>query len=181
MKLKPAKNITLFILEQLADIGSATFDAFFPRTYWHTRLSREFLGVDKTPRAVKQTISSILNRLKHEGLVIKTGRPKSVRWKITPKGEGYVKNLSLAVPEIPKQDGIMRLVIFDVPEEERYKRDILRAELVCNNFKMLQKSVWLGTNPLPEDFIHNLDNLGLKNKVHIFSVLKSGTIKLKRT
>ena len=73
-------------------------------------------------------------------------------------------------------DGITRLVIFDIPEKERRKRNILRVELVTYDFKMLQKSVWIGATPLPEDFIHKLDKLNLKNKVHIFSVQEYGTL-----
>ena len=77
---------------------------------------------------------------------------------------------------VPPSDGIMRLVIFDIPEKERKKRRALRAELISFNFSQLQKSVWAGENPLPEDFLSFLDELNLKNKVHIFSVRKHGTL-----
>ena len=44
------------------------------------------------------------------------------------------------------------------------------------NYSQLQKSVWLGYNPLPESFIKFLDELKLKNKVHIVSIAKQGTL-----
>ncbi len=73
-------------------------------------------------------------------------------------------------------DGIARIVAFDIPERERKKRDTIRAELVTYNFKQLQKSVWIGYNPLPEDFTELLNGLHLRDEVHIFSVLEKGTI-----
>ena len=75
-----------------------------------------------------------------------------------------------------KPDGITRLVVFDIPERERKKRDTLRAELIGYGFEGLQRSVWIGHRPLPADFIEFLDSLNLKNKVHIFSVRESGTL-----
>lgn len=176
MKSNQLKNITLSILEHLSEVSSDAFDAIFPRTYGHTKMTRDFFGVDRPKHTAKQKLSSALNKLKHQGLVVRVGKLRSVKWKITTEGKQYIKNLYLAVPEIPKQDGIMRLVIFDIPEKQRYKRDLIRAELVSYNFKMLQKSVWLGTNPLPEDFVDIIDGLDLKNRIHIFSVSQSGTI-----
>ena len=78
--------------------------------------------------------------------------------------------------EMPESDGITRLVIFDIPERERKKRDILRVELIGSDFQMLQKSVWIGRRPLPKDFVAFLDSLDLKNRVHIFSVKDRGTL-----
>ena len=74
-------------------------------------------------------------------------------------------------------DGITRLVMFDIPEYERKKRTAIRTELVGCNFQQLQKSVWIGSCPLPEDFIALIDELKLKNNIHIFSVREKGTIR----
>ncbi|MEK7500771.1 MAG: CRISPR-associated endonuclease Cas2, partial [Patescibacteria group bacterium] len=69
-----------------------------------------------------------------------------------------------------------RLVMFDIPESKRKKRNWLRMNLMAANYSQLQKSVWLGYNPLPESFIKFLDELKLKNKVHIVSIAKQGTL-----
>lgn len=80
------------------------------------------------------------------------------------------------VAPLPGPDGITRLVIFDIPEQERKKRDSIRLELVAAGFKQLQKSVWVGDRPLPRDFLELLDNLDTRGKVHIFSVKEQGTL-----
>lgn len=81
--------------------------------------------------------------------------------------------------EIPPRDGIQRIVIFDVPERDRRKRDVLRLELVSSGFKQLQKSVWTGDRPVTKDFITLLDDLRLHDNVHIFTIQRKGTLRNK--
>ena len=76
----------------------------------------------------------------------------------------------------PKKDGVTRLVIFDVPEKHRKKRDVLRINLIASDFKQLQKSVWVGYSPLPKDFIELITDLRLDKMVHIFDVKNKGTL-----
>ena len=80
---------------------------------------------------------------------------------------------------IPPRDGVQRIVVFDVPERERRKRDVLRFELISSGFEQLQKSVWIADRPVTEEFIALLDNLRLRNHVHIFTVQKHGTLQNK--
>jgi len=164
-----------FVLEALGAVGFATLDSFFPRKYTRARSARILFGLDAAPRISRHDFSSVLWRLKREGLVARTTREGNAGWSITSKGEKTMKCFRPVI-FVPPSDGIMRLVIFDIPEKERKKRRALRAELISFNFSQLQKSVWAGENPLPEDFLSFLDELNLKNKVHIFSVRKHGTL-----
>jgi len=52
------------------------------------------------------------------------------------------------------------IVIFDVPEFERKKRDWLRIELRSEGFIILQKSAWFGP-PIPYEFANRLRDLGI--------------------
>jgi len=70
----------------------------------------------------------------------------------------------------------MRIVCFDIPEKERKKRRWIREELLSLEYQPLQKSVWVGFAPLPEDFFEDLDLLSLRDHIHLFSVGKKGTI-----
>ena len=97
------------------------------------------------------------------------------RWHITEDGKRRIQE-AVSTEELPLPDGVTRIVIFDIPERERKKRDTLRTELAGCAFKQLQKSVWVGDRPLPVSFIELLDGLKLKNKVHIFSVKEHGTM-----
>lgn len=168
-------NTTRLILEKIEELGEITIDILLPK-HPKSRLARNLLGLDSYPKIKRQTISSILCRLKAQNLVERHGHKKRSSWSITPKGLKYLKDA--IVPVYPKKDGVPRLVIFDIPEKERKKRDTIRFELVAHGFKQLQKSVWIGFAPLTSDFIESLDYLNLKNKVHIFSVKDFGTINL---
>ena len=41
---------------------------------------------------------------------------------------------------------------------------------------MLQKSVWIGKNKIPEEFLKALAELDLMNFIHILKISKTGTI-----
>ncbi len=178
------KPLTWAALEYLAEAGIVAIDVFFPPRR-PTIMPSSWPVVDfsrfysKKPN--KHSLSSILCRLKKEGLVQSKGQRNRTKWFITGKGRLHLKkqisktyNRSLKLPE---PDGIRRLVTFDVPEKEYKKRDWLRAELLAFEFKPLQKSVYIGNRPLPEEFIKDLEVRQLGNCVHILSIEKEGTTK----
>ncbi len=165
------------ILSLLAEFGEGTLDVFFPRKYSYTRIWRPFLGLERSKKVTRATVSTMLWRLKQQGLVERVGETKSrMAWQLTGAGKKHLEQAAQDAPTVRKSDGIARLVIFDVPERERTKRNIIRAELVGCGFRQLQKSVWMGNHPLPQDFITLVDDLGLAGKVHIFSIRETGTI-----
>lgn len=165
------------ILEKLQELGEGTLDAFFPKKYAYTALWRPLLGLDKPRKITRHTISMNLSRLRREGLVERLGTGRRSKWRLTAEGKkSILKQPRHAQLSQPRKDGIMRLVIFDIPERDRRKRDMVRAELIFCKFRQLQKSVWIGEYPLPEDFVSLLDNLRLTRNVHIFSVREEGTL-----
>ena len=175
------KNSIIYgVLEKLAEFGEGTLDAFFPPNYPETAIWRPLLGLDRKKKVKRRTISTILWRLKQQGFVERTGAKKIARWQVTPKGKTELKRQASSHLNTTKPDGITRLVIFDIPEHERSKRDAIRAELVGYEFKQLQKSVWIGYCPLPEDFITLIETLELSDKIHILSVRDHGTIGVKK-
>ena len=169
------QTITGLILRKIGEAGVLTFDVFFPPQYSYAQVSRLLFGVDGSLRANPQTVSSLLSRLRRQGLVARNGSRGAYSWRLTKRGRE--RTATYAFSEVPAPDGISRLVIFDIPERERKKRDVVRAELIACNFRRLQKSVWIGENPLPEDFLTLVDDLRLKQKLHIFSIREHGTIK----
>ncbi|MBI4225036.1 MAG: hypothetical protein HY617_01775 [Candidatus Sungbacteria bacterium] len=171
------RSLTKAVLVKLGELGMGTLDAFFPPNYSYTAMWRPLLGLDaKRKRKVsRQTIATILWRLKCEGLVERTKGKKS-GWLLTEKGK-QLCDTSQEKLKMPRKDGMTRLVVFDIPEQERKKRDAIRAELIAARYTQLQKSVWIGAYPLPEDFIELIDELGLEQNVHILSVVAQGTLK----
>ncbi|OGF64346.1 hypothetical protein A2661_02435 [Candidatus Giovannonibacteria bacterium RIFCSPHIGHO2_01_FULL_45_24] len=167
-------NLTKLVLKTVGEMGIATLDSFFPKKYPQARLWRQLLSLDSDYQFKRQTFSVILTRLQKQGLVER----KNNKWGITNFGKKFIKNMKTAdVFDLPQKDGILRLVIFDVPERERRRRDWLRLELIACDFKLLQKSVWMGERPLPQEFLENLEEMNLLPHIHIFTVYKRGTIK----
>ena len=51
----------------------------------------------------------------------------------------------------PQRDGIWKLVIFDIPEKQKYVRVVLRAKLKALHFKKWQNSIWVSPYKLEEE------------------------------
>ena len=62
------------------------------------------------------------------------------------------------------------LVSFDIPETKRKTRDWLREQLRDWDFTMVQKSLWLGNGPLPDEFYTHIKLLGVKDNIRVFKV-----------
>ena len=172
--MESKNSISRLILEKLAEAGSLTLDAVFPSNRVEGRVWRSILGLHGGYEFSKPAFSVALSRLKEQGLVTKTGGKRFARWIPTAEGEKKLMSYNM---EPAKSDGIPRLVMYDVPELERKKRDRLRYALAACHYQQLQRSVWLGYCPLPVEFVKSLKDLNLKDKVHIVSVHKTGTLR----
>ncbi|MDP2692951.1 MAG: hypothetical protein Q8O88_04900 [bacterium] len=79
-------------------------------------------------------------------------------FRLTPKGEKLAELIKFCEGKI-KWDGRWRILIFDIPEKERFKRSALRRKLNELGLKQLQQSVWVTPYPLPDifsDFVADL-------------------------
>jgi len=93
-----------------------------------------------------------LFRLNEQELIVK----KDSKFSLTDDG---VKMLQRADP---KKDGVWKLVIFDIPEKQKYVRAVLRAKLKTLHFKKWQNSIWITPYALDEEIETELKNLGKK-------------------
>src|SRR3989344_5494134 len=166
------RDAILETLEVVTDIGGA----FFKGPYLETRLSRALFAT-LFPKASqlshRRYLSVALSRLRREGLVRRVGSPRYARWHLTPLGKDYLaKRPPPTQVQRPRQESKqpLRLVIFDIPEQQRRKRNLVRHVLTVAGYRQLQKSVWMAREPLPADFIEMIDRLGLSECVPIFSV-----------
>lgn len=166
-------TLTLLVLKTIFDLGAITIDSFFPAKYPQARLWRGILGLDSSYKFSKPTFATILWRLQKQGLV---ERDKN-KWTITGLGKAIIRKTKFKQKaELPPKDNMARLVIFDIPERDRKKRLWLRLELTACNYKLLQKSVWVGYRPLPKEFMESLEYLNLRHYVRIFSIRSKGTL-----
>ena len=126
-----------------------------------------------------QEFYSLLNKLKREGFIKKKKAKLGSVWNITKTGLnklGLLKSRK-TIKYSAEDDKKFKIIVFDVPELERWKRAWLREALVVLGFSMLQRSVWVGKKKIPEDFLEDLREKRLINYIHILEVGASGTIK----
>ncbi len=166
------------LLRVLKEIGSLSLDSMLPKQYPEAQLWRVVFGIDKNEniseerkKELRLVISKTLSRLKEKGLVAKQGTTRNVSWRVTAKSREVTRENNF-LPE----DGRLRVVVFDVPESQKYARRWLRNELIAAGYVLLQKSVWMGKRPLAESFYNEIADHGLFGNVHIFEVKEQGTL-----
>ncbi|MBI2022987.1 hypothetical protein HYT01_00280 [Candidatus Giovannonibacteria bacterium] len=125
-------------------LNKAFVESFWPHPYFHA------FCVHAKPQSFRNT----LNRLEKKGLIIGERRKGKVEYCLSEAGEALALRikLKLDLSKSKKWDGKWRLLIFDIPEKVRSKRDFFRKELTGFGFYQLQKSVWAYPYRLPEDF-----------------------------
>ncbi|MEK7074894.1 MAG: hypothetical protein AAB968_03960 [Patescibacteria group bacterium] len=176
------------ILKHIHDVGYVTLNGFFSKKYSRNGPVRLLLGLDHISYAsvddAKRSVSATLGRLHKEGFITGNGARKKRVWMINKKGKDHIRMHFKPLPDTillqAPSDGIQRLVIFDISERDRKKRLWLRKELLAFGYDPLQKSVYLGDCPLPEDFLREIYDRGLRKCVHIMSLNKLGTVEKKR-
>ena len=62
----------------------------------------------------------------------------------------------------PEKDGVWKLVIFDIPEKQKYVRTVLRAKLKSLHFKKWQNSIWISPFAMDEEIEEEINTLGKK-------------------
>jgi len=65
-------------------------------------------------------------------------------------------------------DGYWRVVVFDIPETQRKKRDLIRRELYQLGFRLFQRSVWISLLPVKKQVIELLTQLEVGGKAIVF-------------
>lgn len=150
---------------------------FAQRRVYEERLVR------KEQERIKQNYHNLISSLKTSGLIETKEKEGKRLFMLTLKGRKKLYDLKTVLkirkPTVyatqPADNWI--IVVFDIPERERKKRDWLRRTLRNLGFKILQKSVWLGRKKLPQEFLDDLFDLELTDFVEIFEISKTGSLK----
>lgn len=135
----------------LDEVVTAVVGTFFPHPYYHAFCSHT------KPRSLEVA----LERLERRHLVGARRKGGREEWYLTDEGENLARRLKikLAFSKQKVWDGKWRLIIFDVPEDIRDRRDFLRRELSGFGLHQLQRSVWVTPHELPESFFEIMDEL----------------------
>lgn len=189
-------EILLKILEAIGDLTVTTFDLFdvfigagYGASYGKLQyeLSRKQRGREKKflekeiSRKFKQKYYNLIYKLKKSGLIEEKIKKDKKLFALTKKGRNKLSRLKKQekLPEFSylkeKSDKFV-IVIFDIPEIEKRKREWLRETLKNLEFKMVQKSVWMGKVKIPKEFLDDLFKLKLVDFVEIFEISKTGSL-----
>jgi len=158
------------VLLYLKEIGEGFLEDL-PSCYPQFDLMKKLAGVGPYRRRKfkKKTLQTSIYRLKKLGLVAKD--PKKKIYYLTDKGKKFVAYIEDRYEILSKKwDGKVRVVIFDIPENKRKWRAWLRNELLLLQYKVLQKSVYIGKVPLPKSLYQEILKAGLGEYVFIFTM-----------
>ena len=119
-------------------------------------------------RLGKERFGRLIKYLKYNGyLYIKKEKNKNALI-VTPRGAEKILEIKRKIEGIPKRkDGKWQMVIFDIPEEIRERREYFRSGLKRLNYQKLQKSVWVS----PYDVFRETEELIKDFKLEPFAKL----------
>ncbi len=139
----PIKQKILLLLGAGVALGLAGS----PRQYFRVLkiAKRDWKSIDEN--YLRRTVREFYQQRLVRGIKNSDGSVKIV---ITEKGKKKILDFHIHQIKIKKPshwDGKWRLVMFDVPEKLKYRRDVLREKLKELNFFELQKSVFVHPYP----------------------------------
>ena len=125
----------------------------------------------KKKKPTKREIQTAISRLKKRGLIRISEKEKII---LTNEGKELVAYIKNRYNILSKEwDGKLRIVIFDIPEDEKRFRGWFRQELSLLLFRPLQKSVYIGKYPLPDDLYQDLIKNDFLKYIYTFTINKS--------
>ncbi|HWQ60060.1 MAG TPA: hypothetical protein VN420_02840 [Candidatus Fimivivens sp.] len=178
-KFGPVQQKTLLLLLGGITLGSQRSSKRYYRLL--RELRKEWNRIDQ------RSVTRSLRRLSEQKLVMEKRLPDgTVRLVLTKEGKRQARFLdlygqSIRLKKPKKWDGKWRVIVFDIPEESRVFRNILRHHLREMEFYQLQKSVFVSPFPYEKLLLELVDLYGAGSYVRIMTVswLDNGE-KLKR-
>ncbi len=156
---KTALSLSKVALIIVGDMAEGMFKSFHPHPYYHAFCEHR-----------RRSFKSTINRLEREGYIKEVMRNGVRGLYVTHKGkirrDAALRDMFLKVGQREKWDGKWRIIIFDVPEKYRKRRDFLRTELCAYGFMQLQKSVWVTPYKIADNFTDVIESMGVRKYVN---------------
>jgi len=159
---KPKSEIVKDILSWLAMAGVICVAATSP--YFILNIIRSFKKVRKYN---KKKVYDVFYNLRRQGCIDIRKRNHQIYIALTEKGRkkaGRFQIDSLKINKPRKWDKKWRLVIFDISQLQRLKRNAFRGKLKELGFYPLQKSVWVCPYPCKDEIELLREFFGLTKK-----------------
>ncbi len=146
--MKTKKEITKIILKGLLISGGIAIASTSP--FFATRLIPALIKYARYKKRQKEfekkKFYNAFYKLKKKGLINFDYRGKQVYISLTPEGRQWAGKYQIDDLEIKKPrrwDKKWRVLIFDIKEKQKGKREALRGKLKELKFYQIQKSVWV--------------------------------------
>ena len=123
--------------------------------------------MQKRRKISSNTYYQSIYRLKKRGIL----ESKNDMYFLSPKGKNLSCNLYSKIWKNPTKNNKI-LIIFDIPEPKKKVREWIRNQIKYWDFKMVQKSVWIGDGPLPDEFFERLKLLKVDSGVKTYNLQK---------
>ena len=118
-----------------------------------------------------RSIYTLIDRLNKKGLLRKSRKEKKLHLELTEKGKKYLEKHFMGSAESrPPWDGKWRMIIFDIPEEKKRSRNLLRRYLNALGFGKVQRSVWISPLDLTAQTVSYVKKLQLSDYVFQFII-----------
>ena len=155
----PIVDVILEVLHALGDIAPRPFETKYA---WNRRLR----NIDKPQfeRGVRQLIDT--------GMLEATQKNNQKFLQLTKTGQLEVLLIKARKISVQKWDGRWRLIMFDIPEAHKNKRQLFRSLLKENGFYKLQASVYISPFALNSSAVSYLTETGLIQFIRILRVDK---------
>ena len=125
----------------------------------------------------RNSINAALSRLKKKQYLTFQGSSL----KLTENGKRYIARrkarLQLFKSPFGKESSKNLLVIFDIPEVRKAEREWFRFHLKKFDYMMIQRSIWVGPSPLPEEFLDYLKHIKLTDCIKTFKLAQDYRLK----
>lgn len=139
---------------------------------------------EEKERRMRERYYNLLSYLRRDNLITENKSGEKRIFYLTQKGKQKIRMLrerkqrQLPEARYAKEPSVaFTIIAFDIPERERRKRNWLRAVLKALEFKMIQKSVWIGKIKVPRELVEDIKRLNLLEAVEIFEISKTGTLR----
>ncbi|MDD3101562.1 MAG: hypothetical protein PHE59_00210 [Patescibacteria group bacterium] len=165
------KKIKKFLTEQFLEklSGLKLFSKYLllapsvrPTLFNYQKLSEEL--IDEWD---KKSIKKAIKHLIHSGLLKKNEKDE---YFLTAKGMNKLLELKIKKKIETKQKIKKKyfVLIFDIPEKTRFRRDLFRRHLKELGFEQIQQSVWITQYDILEEIKVLIENFGLNKYIKFF-------------
>jgi len=152
-------NETTFSDEIIAFLLSCRSNSIRKKILWEL--------VQERRKISNHLYSQSLYRLKKRGII----KNKNDTIFLSNHGKKFYSSPYRKIGKNPLKNNKV-MIIFDIPEKKRKVRSWIRSQIRDWDFKMIQKSVWVGYGPLPKEFEERLKILKVSDGVRVFNLKK---------